>query len=198
MVTTTRRIRSGCAIRALRRRLTSLLSRRACASEPADGWFTLQSEPGDLVVSEPVTIAGLRSGATNQSLERASASSAVRSQSTERDQRDHTTVHAITSGHRWVFAAVAVIGVMALTAILAASSQGTNDQSLIVAQRTQLAQLAAQRDQALVTARQAQSGQAAWRAQAFRWRTRALARSTARRGGATRGGARRRNRSRRR
>ena len=45
-------------MRALRTRLTSVLNRRAYASEPADGWFTLQTEPGD--GEDTVAVAKLR------------------------------------------------------------------------------------------------------------------------------------------
>jgi len=53
-------------MRALRTRLTSLLNRRGYASEPADGWFTLQPEPGHREVSESVTITALRDEAVDQ------------------------------------------------------------------------------------------------------------------------------------
>ena len=45
-------------MRALRARLTSLLNRWAYASEPADGWFTLQAEPGE--GEHTVAVANLR------------------------------------------------------------------------------------------------------------------------------------------
>jgi hypothetical protein len=198
MVTITRKIRYRRGMPALRMQLTSPLSRRRRTSEPADGWFTLQAEPGERAAGEPVTITGTRTAPVNQSRE-GRGSSAVASRRNESRAPGQATFRVIKPGQRWLLGATtAVIGALAVAAIVNVSAAGTADRSLIVAQRTQLAQLAAQRNQALVTAREAQRGQAAWRAQAFRWRTRALARSAARRKGAKRGGARHRNRRRRR
>jgi hypothetical protein len=163
MLTTTRTIRSGRVIPAVRAQLTSLFARGARTSEPADGWFTLQPEPGHREASEPVTITELRGEAVDQSPERARASSAVRIQGTERDKRDHTIVHAITPVRRWLFAAIALMGATGRRSDRRRQLPGHERST---ADRRPATQLAAQRDQALVTARQAQSGEAAWRTQA--------------------------------
>ena len=55
-------------MRALPRRLASLLNRRAYANEPADGWFTLQTEPGD--GEHTVAVANLRDLAVSGSEDR--------------------------------------------------------------------------------------------------------------------------------
>lgn len=178
MVTITRKIKSRRGMPALRMQLTSRLVRRARPSEPADGWFTLQTEPGDTTHPESVAIASLRSEAVDQEPEHASGSLAVRSGRNERYRGQHRMLHALKSGRPWLLAAIAVIGALGATAILVVSSQGTGDRTVIVAQRARIAQLAGQRDQAVITARQAQSGQAAWRVQAARWRSRALARTS--------------------
>ena len=164
---------------AVRARLISILARRTRTSEPADGWFTLQTEAGEGVVSEAVTIAALRGEAVHRGAEHGAGSSAGRSQSVRGHGGKQTIFFAIMPGRRWLSAVSAVIGALAATAILSVSSHSTNDRTLIAAQRAEIAQLSAQRDRALVSARQAQSGQAAWRAQAMRWKSRALARTPA-------------------
>jgi hypothetical protein len=55
-------------MRAVRTRLTSLLNRRASATEPADGWFTLQTEPGE--GEHTVAVAKLRDEAISRSEDR--------------------------------------------------------------------------------------------------------------------------------
>jgi len=55
-------------MRALRTRLTSLLNRRAYATEPEDGWFTLQPEPGD--GEHTVGVANLRDVTVSRSEDR--------------------------------------------------------------------------------------------------------------------------------
>jgi hypothetical protein len=175
MVTITRKIKRRRAIPAVRTQLTSLLGRRTRPSEPAEGWFTLQTEPGDATHGETVTVAVLAGGAGDRAPQHASG---VGSQNNGPHGRTYTIFHAITLRQRWLIAAIAVIGAMAVAAVVAVSSQGTDDRALIVAQRARITELAAQRNQALVSAREAQSGQGAWRAQAMQWRSRALARTS--------------------
>jgi hypothetical protein len=82
---------------------------------------------------------------------------------------------AVLVRRRWPLAAIAVTGALAATAGGALDSHNPEHSALIAAQRAKIAQLAIQRDEALAAAQQAQSRQAASRAQAIRWRTRALA-----------------------
>jgi hypothetical protein len=75
-----------------------------------------------------------------------------------------------------VLAAVAVTGALAAAVTGASSaSHSAGDNAIILAQRAKIAQLSDQRDHALAAAQQAESGQAAGRAQAIRWRSRGLA-----------------------
>jgi hypothetical protein len=77
--------------------------------------------------------------------------------------------------HRRLLTAIAVTAALAAGATLPApGSHNSGHTALIAAQRAKIAQLAAQRDQALAATEQALSSQAAWHAQAIRWRSRAL------------------------
>lgn len=89
--------------------------------------------------------------------------------------------------NRWPLTAIAVTSALAATATGALDSHNAEHTALIAAQRAKIAQLAIQRDEALAAAQQAQSSQAASRAQAIRWRTRALAKRRRQRRRSTRG-----------
>jgi hypothetical protein len=160
MLTATRKIWHRHLTAGPGRQLLSRLGLRGHPEEPEHGWFTLQTEPSEDVAS------GL------------AAPTRLRDQPADHVETPARAVSTIRRARRGlsVLAAVAVTG--ALAAAVTVASQGshsTRRNALIVAQRTKIAELAAQREQAVAAAQAAQSGQAAWRAQAIRWRSRALA-----------------------
>jgi hypothetical protein len=142
---------------------TQLLSRLGLGrrlEEPEDGWFTLQGESSEDAASGPA------------------APTRLRDQGADRVETPARAVWTIRRARRGlsVLGAVAVTGALAAAVTGASSaSHSAGDNAIILAQRAKIAQLSDQRNHALAAAQQAQSGQAAWRAQAIRWRSRAIA-----------------------
>jgi hypothetical protein len=175
MVTVTRKIRQP-QLTSTMRALKSWLHLRRCPNEPAEGWFTLQSEPGESLAPEPAAPAKLRNEESGREQKHARALSAIRSWRTARHGRIRRGLSVLVATKGRLLAAIAVTG--ALTAGATAAALGSHNighSALIAAQRAEIAQLAAQRDQALAAAQRGQTSQVAWRAQAIRWRSRALA-----------------------
>jgi hypothetical protein len=172
MVTVTRKIRQQRLVSIIRT-LTSWCHLRRGPAEPADGWFTLQSEPGEGSDREPAAPAKLRDPRAHRGND-TGALPTVRSPRSVRHGHAWRCVSIVAKNRRMV-AAIAVTGALAVGATLAAlDSHNTGGSALLVAQRAKVAQLAAQREQALAAAQHAQTSQAAWRARAIRWRSRAL------------------------
>jgi hypothetical protein len=175
MVTVTRKIRRTRLVPTIRT-VTSLLHLRRCPNQPEEGWFTLQSEPSEGRDRDPAVPAKPRSERTGRDQQHARALPTVRSRPTVGHERVRRVLSVLVARHRRLLVAIAVTSALAAGATAAAlGSHNSRHSALMVAQRTKIAQLAAQRDQALAAARQAHRSQVAWRAQAIRWRSRALA-----------------------
>jgi hypothetical protein len=148
-------------------------SERAATHDTPDAWFTLQSETGQDSASRPLTPPGARLETVKS--DPASETAGV--------QANHANPHPAATPVRWLrsrwragLVTIAAIAIVATTAVLLQARHPGHGRRLLAAQRAELSRLIDQRNQALTAAGQAQQREAAWRAQATRWRSRALTR----------------------
>lgn len=153
------------------RQIMARITRAGSPTEPDEGWFTFQVEPADRHVNEPTGLAQLAGNRGDSGYAPVALAHATQT------RKGRLRLVVLGTAVLVTLALISTVAVIATTTGGGRTNAGSRN---LVAQRSAtVVRLTVERDQALVALRQAQTGQAAWRAQALRWRSRVLARRRA-------------------
>lgn len=181
MITLTRTIRHQARLRFWLAQHWSPRRRRAQAQDASTEWFTLQAENDDgstrRVLASTVKVAD------------AGQPGCGRAQTTEGNSESKLSRIMRGLGTRRLALTAMVAALIAALAVAVIAVQGRHpdhQRQALTVQQAEISRLTAERDQALTAVRQARTGEMVYRAQAARWRSRALARKQPRAQGSRR------------